>query len=143
MVNDYDVRAAVGLILNSHEEILLQKKDRGYIWHPNMWCFFGGQINEKEEPIDAFRRETEEELKIKLENIRFLKNHPFKDTSTDGRSREGILYVFEADFTGEIKDISFREGCGFAFFGQEEISQLPIVGHNKYVILEYYRSRKH
>jgi len=136
----YDTEVAVGLILNPSDEILLQKKDRGYPWNPGMWCFFGGHFKEGESGLETFGREMKEELGITLEDIALFKNFPFSDTQWNGKRRGGIIHTYSALFTGNINEIRLGEGGGFAFFHRDEIQTTPIVSHNKDIIEIYYQN---
>ena len=57
-----DVKYTGGLILNSRNEILLQRKDIDYKKWPGFWTTFGGKIEETDKtPLDALLREVREE----------------------------------------------------------------------------------
>ncbi len=47
-------------------EVLLHKRDGNTKIHPNKWAFFGGLGEANENPVEAFVREIEEELGVKL-----------------------------------------------------------------------------
>ena len=89
-MNKMDVAAAI--ITNEQLECLLQKKDLGYPWFPGKWCFFGGGIENGEEPLDTIRRELIEEG-IPVKNIRFLWQNFYEDRTTIN-SRNGLQYIF-------------------------------------------------
>jgi len=135
-------KAAVIMPLNKRKEMLLQKKDMGYLWHPGSWCFFGGKIEKGESPEEALRREIGEEIGEKrlLENIAHFDDFPFMDTRTDGEERSGIIHVYSARFIGNVSDIRLREGAGFGFFSRQEMGKLDIIWHNYKVIDTYYDS---
>lgn len=133
------IKVATGIITNSREEALLQKKDSGYHWHPNQWCFFGGQVERGEKPLDAFMRELEEELGLQLKEVKFFGEYTLQDVSAHTNEiRRGRIYVHQARFTGNILDIRLKEGSGFGFFSRQEIETLPIVWHNKRALIDYY-----
>ena len=95
-------RAAIVMPINSNCEMLLQKKDIGYIWNPGLRGFFGGKIEKGESPEGALRREVGEELGKKrlLENINYFGKFPFMDVNVHGKKREGIIEAYSADFIG-------------------------------------------
>lgn len=137
------VRAAIGLILNSREEALFQKKDSGYHWHPNQWCFFGGEIEEGEKSINTFYRELEEEIgeiaASRVINAKLFWEFGYRDVNMKtGDLREGIMVVHTALFDGNVSDIRVKEGAGFVFLSRGEMDYHPIVWHNRRVIESYY-----
>lgn len=134
--------AAVVMPLNSRREMLLQLKDPEYPWNPNQWGFFGGKVEEGENPDEALNRELGEEMGQKrlLENISHFGNFPFMDTHVNGTMRQGLINVYSADFIGSVSDIRLKEGKGFAFLSRQEMDRYDIVWHNRRAIYAYYDS---
>ena len=62
------------VIINSKNEILLQKRSRNKKMNPGKWGICGGKINLGENSLDAGIRETVEEIQVKLdkEDLQFL-----------------------------------------------------------------------
>ncbi len=142
-MNSKEKKASVVMPLNSQMEMLLMQKDSGYLWCPNQWCFFGGQIENGENPEDALNRELSEELggKKLLENVKFFGVYPFWDVhSVNGNKREGFIHVYSADFVGKISDINLKEGKGFTFLSRQEMDKYDLVWHNRKIIYDYYNS---
>lgn len=137
--------AAVILPLTEDRRILLQRKDEGYIWNPDMWCLFGGKVEKDESSVQAIGRELSEELGPKigkgLTNITYFGTRPYFDIApVSGRRREGNLYAFVANFDGDTSKIAFNEGAGFSLWKPEKIWGLHMVPHNRDLVLEVYRS---
>ncbi len=139
-MKDFNTTGAI--ILNSKAEVLLQKKDSGYLWAPNKWGFFGGAVEEDENPSDSIKREIKEELGMKLDDFSFFKKYPIYDKSIDGKERNGNLYIFTVKFNNSLETLKLKEGGGFAFFTQDEIPKLPMINSCKKPLLEYYKISK-
>lgn len=62
------------IIINSKNEILLQKRSKNKKMNPGKWGICGGKINLGENSLDAGIRETVEEIQVKLdkEDLQFL-----------------------------------------------------------------------
>ncbi len=143
-MEDRENNAAVGIIRNPSGSYLLQKKDGGYQWNPRQWVFFGGQIEEGEDPKQAFVREIGEEVGLTLEEVEFLKEHPYRELSKINLQlqRHGLLYVFSARYSNPNSDIRLNEGAGFALFEREEVASLDMPPHNKEILLEFIASQR-
>ena len=109
------------LIINERGEVLLQKKDSTHIW-PNVWCFFGGKIEENETPTEAIEREILEETGIEIKDYELLE---IKDYYESESGREGETHIFRYNMNSkDIINIRCGEGAGFAFFEKSEIRNL-------------------
>ena len=106
------------VIFNSKGEVLLQKKTKDYPAIPGGWfLFFGGEIEENEDPKDAIKRELKEELGTDIE---VLENIAILDYVLIGKYK-GKRNIFKCKFNGNISDIKLSEGGGFAFFDYSEL----------------------
>ena len=138
MSNIIQKKVAVGIITNSQGEFLLQKKDSGHKIVPLYWTFFGGGVEDGESPEEAFRREIQEELSVKLEDIVLFKTYNFKkEVEADNSDIEKIFFIFSARFNGTNREIRLGEGAGFAFFTAEELSTLKMPEHVRTMLLDF------
>lgn len=133
------IDAAVAIITDNKFQYLLQKKDLGYPWFPGKWCLFGGGIESGENPLQAIERELHEEG-IPFRDLKFFEESYYIDRS-NGKTREGPVYVFHAKFRGKISDIRLGEGGGFGFFDRTELDSIPIVDYNR-TLIERFDSSK-
>ena len=143
--------AVLGLIVDSKNRMLLQRKDEDYAFWLDYWTIFGGEIEEKESEIDTLLREIKEELGINLKDTRFfcrtvvletVKNFKFGGI----REKETTISYFVVKFDGDLGKISLKEGAGYSIFTEDEIRRYGklglIVPHIYKVIEEYYYKSK-
>jgi 8-oxo-dGTP pyrophosphatase MutT (NUDIX family) len=65
--------AAAAIIRVGDEGYLMQLRDsRPDIWYPGRWNLFGGAVDPGETPIDALRRELQEELELEFDTAEFF-----------------------------------------------------------------------
>ena len=63
--------------------IFMQMRDEHAKRWPNTWGFFGGALEEGETPLDAVKREIEEELSIAIPDPIFFKHYDGEIADTD------------------------------------------------------------
>ena len=130
---------SVGIILSPDDDVLLQKKGRGYPWKSSeswiksneLWVpsskgsyyfgLFGGGMKEGETLEQTFAREKKEEGLELLsgEAIPFL-SQEFAER-TDSRNREGTINYSVVRFDGNIKNFRDKEAAGLVLACEEEI----------------------
>jgi mutator protein MutT len=112
------------IIFNSENKILMVR----LTYYPNTWTFVGGGVAKDEKPEDAILRECEEEVKIKLQEVDFMKtldfNHEYK---------KDTLFVYKAKVDNSDFKIDLREVAEAKWF---DLSDLPNMGENAKRILE-------
>lgn len=159
---------SVGIILNPDNDVLLQKKGRGYpwinsetwwienkgqgkgVWLPSsnaMYYFglFGGGMKERETIGETFAREREEEgLELLSEEAKYFLSQEFAER-TSLRMREGTINYSVVRFGGNIKNFRDKEAAGFVLACEEEVHGYLgglIFPPNLDVILKLYQSLK-
>lgn len=65
-------------IINSENKILIQKRSAQKRLEPNVWAMTGGSVIKDETSLEALKRETLEELGIKLDIKNAIKIHCYK-----------------------------------------------------------------
>jgi len=98
--------AEVGIV-NSNNEILIQKRAANKKYSPNFWSTTGGSVLAGENSIDTIVREVEEELgvKIKREELSFIKQYKVKHEETPPIFIDTYLVKQDVD----ISDIIIQE----------------------------------
>lgn len=111
-----------GVLLVHGAYVLQLRDDRPGIASPGMWAFFGGSLEDGEEPEAGLRREIAEELDIEIHRCEAL-------CRVDRRSdfwRQVVRYwFFVADVTIQWPAHEVREGQGAGLF---RFSDLPATG---------------
>jgi len=111
--------ATITLLHIDYTRFLLQLRDiKDWIPYPGHWGAFGGEIESHENPEMAGRRELEEELGYVPEKV-----HYFRDYFLDSNVH---IYVFYADITVPISEMSLMEGLDMGLFSLEEIYTLEL-----------------
>lgn len=65
-------------IINSKNEILIQKRAPQKKLEPNVWAMTGGSVIKGETPLETLKRETMEELGVELDILNAVKIHHYK-----------------------------------------------------------------
>ncbi|MEN9625676.1 MAG: hypothetical protein RL557_4 [archaeon] len=110
-------RVAICIFYTSDKKILLQDR-RNISKFGEQWGFFGGSIEEGENPEQAVVREIFEELEYKLINYKFFKKYGAILPS----DQESEAYVFVAEFPG-FEKLHQHEGDDMKLFSFEEACQ--------------------
>ena len=116
--------AVVGVvIINSKNEILLQKRSRLKRANPSKWGICGGKVDLNETTLDAGVRETLEEIGIRLnkEDLRFL------SMDTNEKTHFTVYYVRQ-DVDIEKCKLQEKELEEVKYFKIEELQNLDNEG---------------
>lgn len=117
--------AALLILHNQEQRILLQHRDVGAPKHPGYWGFFGGALQPQETPEEAVRREAREELEYDLTKPTLL--------TTQKIIHDGKKYYFIERYSVG-KGIQLREGQAFDWFTLSDAAALNIVPHHRQVL---------
>ncbi len=115
---------AVGVVIvNKHNEILLQKRSRFKKSNPNKWGVCGGKVNLGEDSIDAAVRETFEEIGILLDkdSLKTIRK------ATNGKYYFTVYYTRKNINLNECK-LQEREIDEVRYFKIEELKSLDNEG---------------
>lgn len=114
----------VGAILyNRQGQVMLQKRDeKPGLAFPGQWTVWGGQVEPGETPLEAERRELEEELELTGLPLRWWKmvEWPWRD----GITIQQHLYL--APFDGDPEALTQHEGQDRRFFSRAELDGIPV-----------------
>lgn len=118
------------VLRNAAGKLLMQFRDGRPNHNPLMWTFFGGAIEEGEDPQSSSRREAQEELHVSLplESLKLVGSH-------EGKLHQ--VYVFVCQKAVEFADITLTEGAGLGFFTLDEVKRLNLTADARYIVELY------
>ena len=115
--------------------IILYDKDRRFLLQhrcakakllPHYWAFFGGSIEAGETPLEAVKRETQEEISYALKAPRFVLEKDF--------SENGHMFVYIEKFEGSKQELQLKEGQGFDWYNKTEMRNLLMIERDRETI---------
>src|SRR4051794_2573130 len=122
------VRAVSVLILySSTGHILLQHRTDDAFRLPGYWAFFGGGIEQGENPTEALKREIREELSYEVQNPKFLLLQKVRDEED-----ENTKYVFVEQY--QDQPLQLGEGQAMRWFLPDETHGLKMIDHDRVVV---------
>lgn len=121
-------RAIAVLVINSNNEILMQKRSSRKRIYPNLWSIFvKGHVQAGETSIDACIRELSEEVGININSNELNYLYTIFEEVIDKAYIERIFYdtyILRKDFN--LNDITIQE---------EELSEIKLADSNKVISL--------
>jgi len=118
-----DAVAAI-IVLDDGRYLLQLRDNKPGIFFPGHWGLFGGGVGADETPVEALRRELDEELGLSFEEIRLLSRFDF-DLVPMGLTR---IYreFFEVPLpVAAMANLRLGEGEAFSAFTREQVLTLP------------------
>ena len=91
-----DVSVLILYTLTGH--ILLQHRTDDALRLPGYWAFFGGGIEQGENPTEALEREIREELSYLVQNPQFFVAQKVRD---EDNNYDNTKYVFVEEYQGQ------------------------------------------
>jgi len=131
----YAHRSAGFILFDKDNKIILQHRDAEAPQFALYWSLFGGGIEEGETPEEAVRREAQEELQIKLYDLKLFKRHEYKEKSG---LREEFVFVSPLRNTVEELKKKQTEGDTLGLFSFEEINKLKVIPRDLEPINEFF-----
>lgn len=114
-----NINGSVFIILyDDKKKLLMQHRTANALNSPNHWGFFGGSIEKGETPLEAIKRETFEELGIKIKNPKLL----LKEIIGENK-KERNMYFYVKKIKNKFK-IKLSEGQGMKWIFPSEIDNL-------------------
>jgi len=121
------------ILLNSKNEVLLfLRDDKSTIPFPNTWDLLGGHIEEGESPEECIRREMDEEIEIKLGEIKLFKKYEWPDFDE---------FIFWKVIDLNIPEIDLHEGQRLAYFNRSQLNSTELAFHYNQVFQDFFFSR--
>jgi 8-oxo-dGTP pyrophosphatase MutT (NUDIX family) len=110
-------------------QILLQHRTDDALRLPGYWAFFGGGIEQGENPTEALKREIREELSYLVQNPEFFLAQKVRDEENDYDNRK---YVFVEEYQGQ--SLQLGEGQAMGWFLPDETHALKMADHDRFVV---------
>lgn len=109
----------ITVITRSEDEILLAKNARNK--NSQMYGLIAGFVEVGETLEDAVRRETEEEVGLKLKNIQYLASQPWPFPSN-------LMIAFKAEYAAGDIELQEEEISHADFFKFDQLPEIPFKG---------------
>lgn len=123
----------ITVITRGHNEILLAKNARNKT--SQMYGLIAGFVEVGETLEDAVRRETEEEVGLKLKNIQYLASQPWPFPSN-------LMIAFKAEYAaGEIQ-LQEEEISDAQFFKFDDLPEIPFKGSIAHAMIMHITQRQ-
>ena len=103
--------SAIHLIIVNKDstKVIFQKRAKNKDLYPNMWDIsVGGHIKSNEIDIDAAKRELEEELGIKSNNIKFIKKYK-EELNNNGVDSKEVVSLFVLSLDNEEEKLKLQK----------------------------------
>ena len=118
---------SVFILYTSTGHILLQHRTDDAFRLPGYWAFFGGGIEQGENPTEALKREIREELSYLVQNPKFLLAQKVRDEENDNTK-----YVFVEQY--QDQSLQLGEGQAMGWFSPDETHELKMIDHDRFVV---------
>ncbi len=118
---------SVLILYTSAGHILLQHRTDDAFRLPGYWAFFGGGIEQGENPTEALTREIREELSYLVQNPKLLLAQKVRDEENDNTK-----YVFVEQYRDQ--SLILGEGQAMGWFSPDETHGLKMVDHDRFVV---------
>ena len=112
--------AAAMLITPDGRYLMQHRDDIPGIWFPGHWGLFGGAVEDAETPLQAMRRELEEELGIKGREPRYFSQVIFDLGDPEAGFRRRYFYILDIE-EREVAGFTLGEGQGMRLFSAGEL----------------------
>ncbi len=116
-------KAAVCVILNKDNQILITKRSQSAPWEPNKWGLVGGKVDENEKPLETAKRETMEEAGLNIEDYTyaFTKREPGY-----------VVFVYRGRYLGPLNMVKInKENSEYMWANLKDIDKLETVPNLK------------
>ena len=115
------------ILYTSSGHILLQHRTDDAFRLPGYWAFFGGGIEQGENPTEALRREIREELSYEVQGPKFFLAQKVRDEENDITK-----YVFVEQY--QDQSLQLGEGQAMGWFSPDETHGLKMIDHDRFVV---------
>ncbi len=117
--------------------VFLQKREKNRKVLPGHFAFFGGKIEEGENPTEALEREIQEEMCFTPKRYEFLGRYNFTDRLVAGWLANVFFLKVSDNFEADIKVVEGEYG---KFFSEDEVAKEPmLIEEDKKIIKDLYK----
>lgn len=125
------------IVLEDGRFVLQHRDDIPSIWFPNHWGFFGGAVEEGEDPFGALCREIYEEIEFTIQEARYFVGFSF-DLTQLGLNRYYRNYYLVFMTLQQYVALQLHEGQGIdAFFAEEIFYRLRVTPYDAFAMFLY------
>ena len=124
------MKKTAAIIIKNKGKILLEKRLKKP--YKNFWSLPGGHVEKKETPLETIKRETKEELNIKISPV-YLTSMEERIPSQGWKSE---LYIFESK-SKDIPKADKIEVSEFKWFSKNELKDLRLGFKHKQILDKY------
>ncbi len=118
---------SVFILYTPARRILLQHRSHDAFRLPNYWAFFGGGIEQGENPTEALEREVLEELSYQVQSPYLLMVQKVRDGED-----ENTKYVFVEHY--QDQPLQLGEGQAMGWFSPDGTHALKMIEHDRAVV---------
>ena len=131
------VKTTVAVIITKGDKILLTKRSPNMKREPNKWCIPGGHMEIGETPEKAVKRETKEEIKLDIKNLKFLF---YYNEYMPKLKIHAVSLIFKAITYDKPKKSD--EVSESKWFTKKEIKKLKMAFTNKRILTKFFNIKK-
>ena len=125
--------ASAAILIDMDNQLGLQLRDRRLdIFFPSRWGLFGGALEQSETPLQAVKREINEELSLDFDETRFTQVGSLECT-VDGSSIMRHFFCLKMQ-QSEVESMKLTEGEKVDFFLPDQIFRLKLTPYDEYFL---------
>jgi 8-oxo-dGTP pyrophosphatase MutT (NUDIX family) len=133
--------AVAAIIRTPQDKLLLQLRDDiPNIWYPATWGCFGGALDGDEQPLDALRRELDEELELAFTKATLVSRLEF-DLRPSGLDHYFREYYLVEPTNEQLAKLVLHEGERMAEFSYQELAAIPLTPYDAFALHLYWAGK--
>lgn len=117
------IKSAFCIIKRKGRILLYLRDNEAHIPAPNHWAFLGGRVENGETPLEAVKRELNEEINCKVHNIEFIDKIIREN---DSEENDETFFIFKGAINENLDKIRLFEGQKLGYFTFEECLKLKM-----------------
>lgn len=127
------------ILYDDNSRVLLMHRTSDAPTHPDYWGLFGGKIENGETPEMAVKREAQEELGIRLENVGL-----FKTYSQEDQYGKQIRHIFTGPLEYSLEELraNQKEGQNLNLFSLDDLNNIKISKNDLVIVKDVIKNKK-